>query len=47
LDSKETYLIDLVTKGKGRYQEVYNSLGLDSVADAPDDVALLTIEMAE
>jgi sigma-B regulation protein RsbU (phosphoserine phosphatase) len=47
LDSKETYLIDLVTKGKGSYQEVYNSLSLDSVADAPDDVALLTIEMTE
>jgi sigma-B regulation protein RsbU (phosphoserine phosphatase) len=47
LDRKEAYLIDLVTKGKGRYREVYNSLGLDSVADAPDDVALLTIEMTE
>jgi sigma-B regulation protein RsbU (phosphoserine phosphatase) len=47
LDSKEAHLIDLVTNGNGRFQEVYNSLDLDSVADAPDDVALLTIEMID
>ena len=46
LASKEAYLIDLVTSRKGGYQEVYDSLDLDSVADAPDDVALLTIEMS-
>ena len=46
LASKESYLIDLVTSKKGDYQEVYDSLDLDSVADAPDDVALLTIEMS-
>lgn len=46
LASKESYLIDLVTSKKGDYQEVYDSLDLDSVANAPDDVALLTIEMS-
>ena len=46
LASKESYLIDLVTSKKGDYQEVYDSLDLDSVPDAPDDVALLTIEMS-
>ena len=46
LASKEAYLIDLVTSKKGDYQEVYDSLDLDSVANAPDDVALLTIEMS-
>lgn len=45
LDSKEAHLIDLVTKGNGEFQQVYDSLDLDSVADAPDDVALLTIKM--
>lgn len=45
LDSKEAYLIDLVANGRGNFQKVYDSLDLDSVADAPDDVALLTIEM--
>lgn len=47
LASKEAYLIDLVTSKKGGYQEVYDSLDLDLVVDAPDDVALLTIQMAE
>lgn len=47
LDDKEAHLIDLVTNGNGRFQEVYKSLDLDSVADAPDDVALLTIEMID
>lgn len=45
LDSKEAYLIDLVANGNGDFQKVYDSLDLDSVADAPDDVALLTIKM--
>jgi serine phosphatase RsbU (regulator of sigma subunit) len=44
LAEKENLLVELVKGGFGRFQAVYQGLGLDSVSDAPDDIALLTIE---
>lgn len=44
LDQKETHLVDLVEKSRGRFENVSERLSLSSVANAPDDVALLTIE---
>ncbi|MFT4861391.1 MAG: sigma-B regulation protein RsbU (phosphoserine phosphatase) [Pseudohongiellaceae bacterium] len=44
LDEKESQLIELVKAGQGKFHAVYEGLGLDSVSDAPDDVALLTVE---
>lgn len=46
LDAKEAHLIDLVASSGGDFQKVYDRLDLGSVADAPDDVALLTIKLA-
>lgn len=47
LDEKESYLVDLVSKSRGAFKNVSQRLDLDSVTNAPDDVALLTIELSE
>ena len=44
LAEKEATLVELVKSAAGKFQAVYDGLGLSSVSDAPDDVALLTIE---
>lgn len=44
LAEKESRLIDLIKSSSGKFQAVYQALGLDTVTDAPDDVALLSIE---
>ncbi len=44
LDEKESQLMELVKTSGGKFDAVYAGLALDSVSDAPDDVALLTIE---
>ncbi|MFK7862874.1 MAG: response regulator [Pseudohongiellaceae bacterium] len=45
LDGKEARLVDVVSKSHGKFENVSGRLDLDSVANAPDDVALLTIEL--
>lgn len=47
LAEKEKILVELVTQSNGDFHAVYDRLQLDSVADAPDDVALLTIAVDE
>lgn len=44
LDEKERDLVSVVSSSKGNFDGVYKKLKLNSVSDAPDDVALLTIE---
>jgi len=44
LDDKEEELLSIVKKSGGHFEGVFELLGLSSVSDAPDDIALLTIE---
>ncbi len=44
LAEKEQLLIALVSRSRGEFSAIYDDLALNSVSDAPDDVAMLTIE---
>jgi phosphoserine phosphatase RsbU/P len=44
LAEKERQLVEVVERSSGKFKAVYSALELDSVSDAPDDVALLTVE---
>ncbi len=44
LADKESELVEVVKRSSGKFQAVYSALELNAVFDAPDDVALLTVE---
>ena len=43
LKEKESRLLSIVANSKGKFEGVFDALGLGDVSDAPDDIALLTI----
>lgn len=43
LDEKEQYLLDLIEKEAGNHESIVRTLALESDADVPDDIALLTV----
>ncbi len=46
LEAKESRLLDIVKQANGRFDGVSKGMELSAVADAPDDVALLTVAVA-
>lgn len=43
LDEKEQYLLDLIEVNAGKHESIVSALALESDADVPDDVALMTV----
>jgi len=46
LEEKDAALLDLISNNKGKFEGIYEELKLNEVKDAPDDVALLSIELS-
>ncbi len=43
LQEKEAYLLDLLSQGDGDIETICNQLALDSIEEAPDDIAIMTV----
>lgn len=47
LIAKEQYLLDLLSDTRGDIEQVCQRLGLDQLQDAPDDIAIMTLNTGE
>ncbi len=47
LQEKEAYLLELLAKGDGSLEVIRDQLALDSVGEAPDDIAIMTVSKGQ
>ncbi len=47
LQEKEAYLLELLSQGDGDIETICNQLALDSIEEAPDDIAIMTVSKGQ